>query len=282
MNRNQTTADHATHLFLDGSRKSCLVMLEGKALRIWQEDRNPFLHPLRRLDRITSTGNVWWQSAALSTIAQNGTPLGILDGEGRLKAMLMPYNLRRSSFSDELNRFIKNQDWQSRLEDWRINRISLIAARLKLDNPLLQAKMGWSGAEKILMEIARMPPAGLGRAKCQRLSNHARSFAQLLARTYLQNYGCPASWLGSGPFPKQNLTSMMSQVILWMIVELAKKPGGERRLLEALGKMSVSSEPALRRAEQAAAILRPAIHDQIIKLHEFLLEENSSHKYIPE
>lgn len=266
----------ASHLYLDGSRARCAVSLEGAALRISDGRGADRLLPLRRIDRVSATGDVWWQSAAVSALAQSGAPLGILDGEGRLKALLMPCNIRRSSLKDLLDRLTNHPDWPDRIEDWRRSEVSIHARALGIDDPSHAARMGWSGAETIVRQAAQP----LSRARAHRLANEARSFAQLFAQRVLRDRGCPASWLGADPDPVHDLSPVFAQIVLWRLARRVVTSRGRSALRRALDRdcrQRRRAGPALAAtAEAAGAGLRRALAGDLDRFYRCFLEFTSA------
>jgi|GEM_PF-5209913 len=268
------------HLVLNGTSRRCCVRLDEAALRISEDTRSEFLHPLRRIDRVTACGDVWWQTDALAALAQAGAPVGILDGEGRLKAVLMPCNIRRSSLADLLENFLRRPDWPDRIEDWRRAEISIHARALRLPDPALAARMGWSGAE----EVIRLSAGPLSRARARRLATQARSFAELLAQRILRDGGCPAKWLGAAADPYCNLTPIFAQIILWRLARRAATAQGGKMLRKALrrdaGATGRFAGPALAvTAETATPALRRALERDLHRFYSHLLDLTMRHKF---
>ncbi len=267
------------HLVLDGTEKRCDVYRESAALRISTPDQADRLHPMNRIDQVTARGDVWWQSEALAALGQAGIAVGILDGEGRIKALLMPCNTRRTSLASTLDRFADQQDWPDRLEDWRRAEISRHARALRLPDPALAARMGWSAAQTMILRAA----GPLSRARRQRLENEMRSFALLLAQRFLREGGCPARWLGSDPDPDRNLAPLFAQIILWRLARRATTSQGRKALQKALRKDGLKPRPvtgpALARAVEATVpALRRSLVRDVMRLYRHLLELTHQHQ----
>lgn len=273
-----STVSHvSSHLYLDGSSARYTVSLEGAALCISDGGGADRLLPLHRIDRISAMGDVWWQSAAVSALAQNGTPLGILDGYGRLKALLMPRNIRRSSLRDLLDQLATHPDWMDRIEDWRRSEISIHARALGIEDPSHAARMGWSGAEAIVRQAAQP----LSRAHIQRLANEARSFAQIFAQRVLRDRGCPATWLGADPDPAHDLSPIFAQIVLWRLARRLVTSRGHSALRRALDRdcrQRSRAGPALAAmAETAGASLRRSLARDLDRFYRRFLEFTCNH-----
>ncbi len=271
-----------SHLVIDGSKRRHDAWLEEHALVIAPEGLAPLRHPLSRIDRITTIGDVRWQAAALAAIARAGAPVAILESGGETAATLLPARRRRSSLSEQLERLLRRRDWPDRLEDWRRSEISLHARALRLSDPADAAYAGWSGAIAILLQ--RMQPPALGRAPATRLANHMKSFARLLAQRVLADGGCPAQWRGRAPDPTRDLVPIFGQIALWRLARQADTPAARKALQRALyADIACAASPPGRAlaglGESAARRVARALHRDLHRFHRHLLSLNHDEHY---
>ena len=274
--------EERSHLVIDGSKRRHDAWLEESALVIAPEGLAPIRHPLRRIDRITTTGDVRWQAAALAAIARAGAPVAILESGGETAATLLPARRRRSSLSEQLERLRRRRDWPDRLEDWRRSEISLHARALRLPDPAGAAYAGWRGAIAILLQ--RMQPPALGRARAARLANHMKSFARLLAQRALADGDCPAQWRGKAPDPARDLVPIFGQIALWRLARQADTPAARKALQRALsvdiaGAASPPGRALASLGESAARRVARALQRDLHRFHRHLLSLNHDEHY---
>ncbi len=262
-----------SHLFVDGGTRRCRIVLDQRALVVWSETDIIARMPLRRIDRVTTTGDALWQADALAALGQAGVPLGVIDGQGVLRALLLPGTRRRATLRDTLARLSGRSDWADRLEDWCRAEISHHARAMGLPDPAAAARGGFAVACEAL--AAAVGENGHGRR--WRLTNHARAFAMLLAQRVLTGGGCPAAWRGHDPDPRRDLTQILARIALWRLARQASVPRRQRVLRSALaGARAGSARPDRRRildmAERIARPVQQALGGDLHRLHLHLVE----------
>lgn len=261
------------HLVLDGRRRQIAVSLLGEALRIEPENAAPRLHPLRRIDRVSLTAGVSIASEAIAACAAHGCLVAVNDPRGRLRALLVPVERRRTALGEALDRFAARRDWAERLEDWRRARLSRLARPLAAD-PAAAARMGWAPAEH-LIAAAAAPAAS--RAASRRLVRAARSWAMALVGRVLADAGCPARWMGAAGDPARNLVPLFGQIALWRLARLTALGPARRRFAAALRRdLAAGSGPAGPALHAVAALaerpLRGALRGEARLFHGWLLD----------
>lgn len=199
-------------LVLDARRTRLRIGLLGRAVHVLGEGMAPVLHPIARLHRVAILGDAVLDSAVVRALADAAKPVGWLDGDGRLRAVLLPLGRRRTTVAEALDRLAERPDWAGRLEDWRLARLSRLA-RTFVPDPAGAARVGWSGAEALL--CAAVPAS---RARRARLAAEARSHALLVALAGLGTAGVPGRWMGTAGDPMRNLVPLFGQIALWHLV----------------------------------------------------------------
>jgi hypothetical protein len=259
-------------LVLDARRAPLRIGLVGRALMVEAPGRARVLHPIGRLDRVAIIGDALVETAALRALGDAARPCGLMDGEGRLRSVLVPLGRRRTTLGEALDRLQKRPDWAGRLEDWRRARLSRLARGLVPD-PASAARAGWAGAEALL--CAAIPAS---RARRARLAAEARSHASLAALASLGAAGIPARWTGTAGDPACNLVPIFGQVALWHLVRrLLRAPGPRQALAEAYAADGRCGAPGAgmataRLMAAAEQPLRRALRNDLRMFHAWLLD----------
>lgn len=259
-------------LVLDARRKRLRIGLLGRALSVEAEGMAPTLHPIARLDRVAVLGDAVLDAAALRGLADAARAVGLMDGDGRLRAVLVPLGRRRTTMAEALDRLATRPDWPGRLEDWRRARLSRLARGLVPD-PGAAARAGWAGAEALL--CAAVPAS---RARRTRLAAEARSHAALAALAGLGTAGVPARWSGTSGDPARNLVPLFGQIVLWHLARrLLRSARLRHRLRIAYAADGHSGTPGAGAATAAVLAgaeqpLRRALAGEFRMFHAWLLD----------
>lgn len=254
---------------LDGRARPITVSLFGRALAAQPDGGAQTIVPLRRISHVTARGQVVFSAEALLGCAACGRPVGLLDQEARLKALVLPVGRRRTPLSEALDRLRRRRDWPERLDDWRRSRISW-AARGIVADPAVAVRAGWAGAELLITAASGVQ----GRGRRQRLAHLLRSHALLAAARALADAGCPSRWMSGAPDERQDLVPIFGQIALWRIARLAVRSRGAWRLRSML-RADASRDDAKGLARSAAMIDRPlrnALVREAEALHRWLVE----------
>ncbi len=105
-------------LYLAG-REPLDVALDGPALRVSSPGRADGRYPLRRLSRVIVSGEVEWQTRALTACLERGVPVTFLDREGRLLGYCFGARSREMPLAERLQELLDRPDWAARYGDWR-------------------------------------------------------------------------------------------------------------------------------------------------------------------
>lgn len=95
------------------------VHLDGPALRVTTKRRAARLYPFRLLSRITVSGHVDWNTAALLACVDHGIPVTFLDRNGEVRAWCLGATVRRLPLVQQLVLFLDRPDWKAHYQAWR-------------------------------------------------------------------------------------------------------------------------------------------------------------------
>lgn len=260
-----------THLVLDGRSRTISATLFGRALAAAEEGGARQLIPLERISHVTVHGRVTLDTELLVACSNSGRPVGMADADGRLRALVVPMGVRRTPLADALDRLRSRRDWADRLDDWRRSRLSW-AARGLVDDPAEAARIGWAGAEALIVAAAGASTRG----RATRLAHMSRTQAMLVAARVLGDSGCPTRWLTGAVNHQHDLVPVFGQIALWRLARLAVRSRGAERLRQALARDVARSGRPDRALEEAATLvgrpIRQALAKEINHLHSWLVE----------
>ncbi len=206
------------HLVIDARQRKLDVGTLGRALKVEGDGISPVLHPLARLNRVTVFGDAKLSAGALRACAAAGCPVGIADGDGRLRSVLLPLGQKRTTLSDALGRLEQRTGWSGQVEDWQRSRSSRLAKGIARD-PAEAARLGWAPAEIIIVSMGME----LSKAGKMRLAAEARTFCLGLALLELRDRGCPYQWLGGSALPAKNLVPVFGLIAMWHLVRILRQ-----------------------------------------------------------
>lgn len=258
------------HLILDGRETPVAATLFGRAVAAQPKGAAQRLVPIHRISHITVHGRVTLDAQLLVACAGRGRPIGMTDGDGHLRALVVPTGVRRTPIGDALDRLRRRPEWAGRLDDWRRSRLSWIARGL-VDDPAAAARSGWTGAEAIIVAAADIG----SRARASRLSNMARTQSMLIAARVLGDGGCPTRWMTGAADQRHDLVPIFGQIALWRIARLAVRSKGAARLRRALISDLDHSGRHDRTYEVAALVnqpLRRMLAKELVHLHGWLVD----------